>query len=162
MIFHIPSGATGMIRSLKQTTVKVLVNKVPYYQYKDNQIYGAQMRKEIPLRPHPDETGDRGEMGDRVWNLLTGCWNYTPRGRPSCKTIQGTIARMKIRHKPSVAKKTETSSAFWEAMREGHDTGIDHARIEEILLRVSFETLCTTTMELRNNIPEYLTHHTNQ
>lgn len=141
MILHGPSGATGVIQSLKQATTKVLVDKVPYYQYNNNQIYGAQTRKEIPARPHLSGTSGPGEMNDQMWGLLTRCWHYTPKSRPSCKALQDSITGMKIGDRPStITTEAETRSAFWEAMREGHDDGIDYARIEEILLRVSFRT----------------------
>lgn len=127
----------------EQATTKILAGQMPYYQYRDPQVIVAQMRKEIPTRPRISGTSPRGEMNNRLWNLLTKCWDYTPKSRPSCKAIQDSITRMKIRHKPStITTETETKSAFWEAMRKGHSVEIDYARIEEILLRVSLRTFC--------------------
>jgi hypothetical protein len=104
---------------------------MPFYQYKRYiQMLAAMMRKEIPLRP---ESVGREEFSDQFWNLLTRCWNYIPKDRPTCKMLQASITELGIRDDRSRAAEVKDDFTFGEIMREESNARLDYKRLWEIL-----------------------------
>lgn len=92
------------------------------------------MRKEIPLRPEP--AGSK-ELSDRLWDLLTACWNYEPKDRPTCKMLQASITEIGIQDNRPPLVGTEDSGTFGGTVGEGPSPELDYPRLQEILFHVS-------------------------
>lgn len=92
---------------------------------------------EIPILPATDDPLDT--IDDRMWGLMTKCWDYEPENRPSCEDIQRFIAGLRVPNDRFVSP-TPTggnSQAFWKSVKAKSETTINYAHISQILLRVS-------------------------
>ncbi len=120
---------------------KVLTNKLPFYQYKNTQIYSVMMRKETPQWPEETDGEDSEsskELDEKVWVLLVRCWDYDPPSRPNCEAIQEALKDIGFQDtRPEATTEIETGSSFWQAMREKSGNKVDYERVANILLPVS-------------------------
>lgn len=73
---------------------EVMTNKLPFYQYKNTQIYSVMVKKGIPHLPEETE-GEGGrngkELNEELWKMLVRCWDYDPLSRPRCRVIQEVL-----------------------------------------------------------------------
>lgn len=133
------SGVFDPIQFHRPMITKVLTDKLPFYQYKEIQLYAAMRRKEIPHLPDEEEnrnTWGYGGIDDLMWDLLVRCWSYVPSRRPSCKEIQEALKEIGFQDDRPEAAKIETGSSFWQTMREGSGHGGIQWRVEDILRSV--------------------------
>ncbi|KAF9454233.1 kinase-like protein, partial [Macrolepiota fuliginosa MF-IS2] len=79
----------GDIWSFSCLCYEILSNRIVFDQYKsDMKIMHALAKGEIPIRPEPP---NGGHIDDRMWDLMTMCWDYQPDHRPNCEEIQRHI-----------------------------------------------------------------------
>lgn len=117
---------------------QVFARKNPFYQYTNEyKILVALIKHhEIPILPATDDPLDT--IDDRMWGLMTKCWDYEPENRPSCEDIQRFIAGLRVPNDRFVSP-TPTggnSQAFWKSVKAKSETTINYAHISQILLRV--------------------------
>ncbi|KAF8600427.1 kinase-like protein [Ceratobasidium sp. AG-I] len=90
-------GTTGHMKqadvyALGMTILEVITGKVPFHGRSEVVVLGdVTVRKRLPLRP---ETAIpiSSQHGDTLWDLLTRCWNFDSRYRPSAVQVQRQIA----------------------------------------------------------------------
>jgi len=124
------------IWSLACLCYELLTDLLPFYQYKEMQMFSVMRRKEIPHLPDEGEgrnTWGYGGIDDLMWDLLVRCWSYVPSRRPSCKAIQEALQEMGIQDDRPRATEIETGSSFWQAMREGSGKKVNYGQVEDIL-----------------------------
>ncbi|KAG9096290.1 hypothetical protein FRC06_008831, partial [Ceratobasidium sp. 370] len=66
---------------------EVITGTVPYPTLKDLAVITAVTQKRLPTRPQefiPSSSTD----GDTLWSLLSSCWAYEPRSRPTAEAVK--------------------------------------------------------------------------
>ncbi|KAF9454229.1 kinase-like protein, partial [Macrolepiota fuliginosa MF-IS2] len=105
---------------------EILSKQIVFYQYeRDFKVLRALAKREIPIRPEPS---DDNHIDDRMWDLLTTCWDYQPDRRPNCEEIQRRIADLGYPDdRPAGPAQYLNDSVA--------DTNVDYERVREILLQ---------------------------
>ncbi|CUA67416.1 Fibroblast growth factor receptor 1 [Rhizoctonia solani] len=74
------------VYALGMTLLEIMTNAIPYSEcQREPQIIHRLSRKKYPKRPmeHFPET----QEGNRMWNLLTHCWDHNPTSRPTADDV---------------------------------------------------------------------------
>ncbi|CAE7088801.1 unnamed protein product [Rhizoctonia solani] len=82
---------SGDIYSLGMTILEAFTSQVPFADLTDDLlVMHVAVSRNIPTRPEtiPTNTID----GDRLWAILTKCWSYNPKNRPSAEAVRSEIA----------------------------------------------------------------------
>ncbi|KAG8785432.1 hypothetical protein FRC12_017582 [Ceratobasidium sp. 428] len=68
---------------------EVLAGKVPFAGMETIAVlYAVGVKKEIPERPDISSLFRNKTLEDGLWDLLTHCWNYEPKERPSASELK--------------------------------------------------------------------------
>lgn len=78
------------IRLLCNRKQEIVTGKVPYFEYKtDGGIVRALDKKKPPIRPAIQFGPD--ERANRMWRLLTRCWDHDPNARPEAASLLQSV-----------------------------------------------------------------------
>ncbi|CUA68358.1 Leucine-rich repeat receptor-like protein kinase PXC2 [Rhizoctonia solani] len=88
-------SATSDIYSLGMTILETFTSQIPFVgQHDHSLVLYVAIKKNIPIRPEgtiPTNT----VKGDKLWAILTSCWSYDPKDRPTADTVWNKASSMK-------------------------------------------------------------------
>ncbi|KAF9451854.1 kinase-like protein [Macrolepiota fuliginosa MF-IS2] len=115
---------------------EVFTRRIPFYDYTDMGVLRLHIdRKAIQTKPPPTHEGDR--FDDRVWKIMTDCWNYEPPSRPNCDELRCAFTEIQDPgDRPRNEDHQEDNRVLWEEMRSRSDIHIDYRHVYETLLRI--------------------------
>ncbi|KAG8749332.1 hypothetical protein FRC11_011423 [Ceratobasidium sp. 423] len=76
------------VYALGMTILETFTSTVPFFEKKSDHavIMEVAYHKKTPMRP-PEVFPEGSMSGDNLWDILTKCWSYDPKGRPSAGDI---------------------------------------------------------------------------
>ncbi|CAE6449214.1 unnamed protein product [Rhizoctonia solani] len=89
----------GDIYALGMTILETMTGEVPYYETVNESALVLKIaRQESPMRP-AGKIPPKDAKADMLWSLLTSCWSYDPKNRPTATEVgkaMRNIAFMKV------------------------------------------------------------------
>ncbi|KAH7325180.1 kinase-like domain-containing protein [Rhizoctonia solani] len=82
-----PHTIAGDIYSLGMTILETFTSAIPFAGRTEQSLYGhVVFLKNTPTRPE-EIIPQKSLHGDTLWTILTNCWSYDPKARPSARAV---------------------------------------------------------------------------
>lgn len=68
-----------------------MTGQLPYANKTEGGVICAVLQKEFPPRPQFDFLFDDKQSSDDLWLLLTRCWDFEPKDRPTARQVKDEV-----------------------------------------------------------------------